>query len=480
MYSGNKNIKCISPIIATALLLVVAVVAVVGFSFWFEDYSSKISSNVETYSSQKGSSVNIEAVVGDSLYIKNSGDNVTVKNVKVNGFDCLNNDTVYQEGFFEINISLCIDNLNVSNPDVLIVTDKGLVEKKIYVKNVVNSVSYDCVLNGQTILNGSSSVFYKYDKPYNSVSGCSVMSQERTCNNGNLNGTSDYTYTECNDSLAPSQGGEWLLVLGNDDLGTEDFYVMKYEAKFANIASKTFDEASGVWQYDNAGGDLSITSGPLNEPIAYISQEQAGLACSLLGDGYKLINRSEWVTIGREIENIAYNWDSGQVYSGKLYTGHSDRGPSYALPVSDVDDGYVGTGNSALSGIDQRRTLKLRSDELIWDLSGNLWEWNSDVFETNEESSLGTSPIDWMQWTEIDSSYDYLKPYNTSLTSTNGIGRVKPTSSNAIPSGTVHAFASGGDWNRVSDTGFFALFLGYSPTISMFMSDTTFRCTYNP
>jgi len=43
--------KAISPVVAVALLLVVAVVAVVGFQTWFNTYSSGIFTNTEQKSS---------------------------------------------------------------------------------------------------------------------------------------------------------------------------------------------------------------------------------------------------------------------------------------------------------------------------------------------------------------------------------------------------------------------------------------------
>jgi len=488
MVTIRYHTKCISPIVATALLLVVAVVAVVGFQSWFGTYSTKILSGVESSSVNDVRTSQIETIVGNNLYLKNDYENLTIKDIKVNGYSCFDSETNYAKGILEINITDCISNLNVSTPDVVVITDKGLIEKKIYVKHVNITetgsgglppvVDLSCSLNGTTIDNGSSHIFYLYDKPYNNLAGCSAISQERTCNDGTLDGTNNYSYATCNDSLGPTQGGEWVLVFANEDLGVNnDFYIMKYEAKFVNTASKTQDATYKGWRYDTAGGDLSIRSHPTPEPITFINQTQAISLCASLGTGYKLITRAEWVTTAREAENNTYNWNTSEIYSGSMYRGHSDNSPAYSLPVTDTNDGYIGTGQSGTS--EQRRTLKLYNGEIIWDLGGNIWEWNSDVYNTNTESSLGQGTSKWYEWTSISSSYNHLKPYNTSLTSSNGIGQVYADVDNAHSSGTIHAFVSGGAWNiGAAPAGSFALGFYYAP--SFFYFGIGFRCSYDP
>ncbi len=80
------NKKAISPVVATALLLVVAVVAVVGFQSWFTTYQSGINTKVEQQSNA-GSVLTIERLessANGTLYLKNAGtENVTVSSFKV-------------------------------------------------------------------------------------------------------------------------------------------------------------------------------------------------------------------------------------------------------------------------------------------------------------------------------------------------------------------------------------------------------------
>lgn len=66
------NKKAISPVVATALLLVVAVVAVVGFQTWFNTYQSGLNTKVEQQSAT-GSPVTVERLENDTVYLKNIG-----------------------------------------------------------------------------------------------------------------------------------------------------------------------------------------------------------------------------------------------------------------------------------------------------------------------------------------------------------------------------------------------------------------------
>lgn len=66
------NKKTISPVVATALLLVVAVVAVVGFQTWFKDYQSGIQADAEQ-KSQLSANVDILELTNGTVYVKNGG-----------------------------------------------------------------------------------------------------------------------------------------------------------------------------------------------------------------------------------------------------------------------------------------------------------------------------------------------------------------------------------------------------------------------
>lgn len=78
------NKKAISPVVATALLLVVAVVAVVGFQTWFATFQSEKQADVEQ-KADAGASISVELLqVDGKVTVKNTANsNVTVNGVKI-------------------------------------------------------------------------------------------------------------------------------------------------------------------------------------------------------------------------------------------------------------------------------------------------------------------------------------------------------------------------------------------------------------
>jgi formylglycine-generating enzyme required for sulfatase activity len=424
--------KAISPVVSTALLLVVAVVAVVGFQGWFQTFTSSTFVKVEQEGSIGSMNTLIETIVGSNLYFKNGYSNLTITDIQIDGTSCNISDS-YGSGMSEIDLGNCTLNATSSTPDVVIITDKGIFSKKIYLKNIVTS----------------SSVISNLD--------CSTLN-----------------------------GGEWSLVPGNGELGTSDFCVMNYEAKWNG--SGTINNVGSA--YCGSGDDYNVSTGCIDDtegvisqanslPLRNVNQFEAIELCSRLGSNYHLVTDAEWVTIARNIEQLDANWDSGTAYTGSLKRGNTGdvvAGVAYNA-ASDPADRSLDTNSLAL--------LNLSNGEGIWDFSGNLWEWTSDTLPRSGvlNSSLGEGTGEgWAQWNTISLSYDYLKPFNTSLTSANGIGRVYYHGGLSWPNGatwdTNHGFLRGGSWLSGANAGGFALVLGYGPSLS----DSTFgfRCSYAP
>ena len=256
----------------------------------------------------------------------------------------------------------------------------------------------------------------------------------------------------------------YIPVPGNSMYGTTDFCVMKYEAK-------------------TGSGTLAATTAAAGTPQVNISQTNAITACSLNGAGYGLINNAEWMTIARNIEAQSSNWRNGVLGStdasgGGLYRGHSDDTPSNALAANTNDSqGYEGTGNANETPVSrERRTHTLSNGEVIWDMSGNVWEWTDNTILGKDQPTGSSTGFNWRQYTAITNygtlSYDLTRPSNNTWNSTQNMGQIynDGTSTN----NTSYAFLRGGSWDNTTFAGVFTLFLTVTPTGTSY--NIGFRC----
>jgi flagellin-like protein len=149
--------KAISPVVATALLLVVAVVAVVTFQGWFGNLESSIFSDVEIKSnSATDNTLSVDSIVGNTLYVKNNvEDNLSINDLKIGDIVC-NVSKNLSLGMNEVDVSSCINNVSISTPDVVIITDNQVVQKSVFLKDAkVSSDSSSGSGDEESILSSS-------------------------------------------------------------------------------------------------------------------------------------------------------------------------------------------------------------------------------------------------------------------------------------------------------------------------------------
>lgn len=255
---------------------------------------------------------------------------------------------------------------------------------------------------------------------------------------------------------------------------------MKYEAKVDDdgdgLGDTTCQEGTyQTWPNNQAGCDVgsggrTLVSSPQGYPLARIDQTTSAAACEALGNGYHLITNNEWMTIARNIEKRASNWSTGAVGSGHLYRGHTDNSPANALEAGSDSDGYTGTDNTSPS--EQRRTHVLSNGEVIWDLSGNVWEWTDNIIAQNNQPlgngcDAGAGTGCWINFIDITSyqglSYDMLAPFGSTYTNANSVGRLWTYGADETAT-TDRGFRRGGDWSNGSLAGVFTLILNNSPS----------------
>ena len=253
--------------------------------------------------------------------------------------------------------------------------------------------------------------------------------------------------------------GKWLAVPGDSDFDTKDFCVMKYEAK--NLDGIAF-------------------STPNELPWVNITQKDAKAKCDSIGGGYSLISNEQWMTLASNIASVSANWSENGIGKGTLNLGHSDDAPAQALKAAaDDNQACIFTGEECdHSKWDfQKRTHQLSNGEVIWDLSGNVFEWTSYSASNGKPLPVTSSGIQFPEVTDGARTLKKMliptkaiKPWwGDKWNSSHGIG--KYYSGNE---GAGGALFRGGYWYNGSAAGIFLADLGDGPDDSFI--GTGFRC----
>lgn len=266
----------------------------------------------------------------------------------------------------------------------------------------------------------------------------------------------------------------WVAVPGSSVFNTNDFCVMKYEAKCAedidlttgltepNVGRNTYDNLNVGCDSGNARTPVSVSSG---YPIANVDQAKAQTLCESIGA--HLMTNAEWMTIARNIEQIASNWNNREVGNAYIYKGNYDN-----------DQGLDGTDENAdCRNDDCKRTLTLSDGEVIWDLSGNVAEILSDICptlcSTQPQRGCYNSDSGYIEWNDRsldDYEREVAGPSDVAYTSSQNVGQYL----GCKDAGWM--FIRGGDYVNEGNErdGIFSLRLVYHP--SEYSHSWGFRC----
>lgn len=343
----NKNIKGVGPVIAVAMLFIIATISAVAFNSWFNDYSSKTFSNVETKSTTS-TNTQINQVIDDTLFFINGNNkNLTIKQIKFGSIICNVTNINFISGMNQIDLRNCTKNISNSINDIVVITNNEIYTKSIYLKNEIVTeinLAVEEIVEEPIVENWFNQTFeYKRKIEFNNfVANQTDIQVSFEFDTSELI-SSNVMYDDCSDIRITYQGNDleipfWIKDSTCDTINTEIFvrmpyvnttgnYIYIYYGNTSNAISKSngnevfdlFDDFNdgvlntSIWNFESlGGGSYTESSGTLK----------------LIADGarptYAYLYSKEQFSINHTIET----------YRTKVTTGSDSRGPSQIVGFS--------------------------------------------------------------------------------------------------------------------------------------------------
>ncbi len=245
----------------------------------------------------------------------------------------------------------------------------------------------------------------------------------------------------------------YIPVPGSPAFDTNDFCVMKFEAKCVNDSAPTvgltspvtvlggFDDETLPCDDSNAAHVASIASGM---PVTNLPQDLARQHCNAVGG--HLMTNAEWMTIARNAEAIGANWSGDETGSGSMYGNDNNSINADTYNQSDVS-------------VQHNNGLRLSTGQFIWRLANNVAEWTDDTCTSGSGSGNyyeDASVYDWSDSNLNDYERDAAGPSDSSWGVSKNIGQYYGCSTNG------NAFVRGGGSDLNSEKGLYGLDLSSS------------------
>lgn len=309
--------------------------------------------------------------------------------------------------------------------------------------------------NGTVIVNADGTFTYTPNASYSGVDSFEIKA-----NDGLMDSASVIVLVTVNSTIVCP--ANYTLIPANTTLGTDSFCVMTFSAKDLSDGN-AYSQAAGV-------------------PWGSINATAAQAACRGNGAGYDLISNREWLAISYLIESRPENWSTGVVGSGVLNRGHTDSSAG-VLSVSNTSDPYDQTGNSTISGWEQRRTFYISATEFLWDFSGNSWSWvdwtTGGAFDQGPRTCLSEV---WYEIYDVSSNCSGINSLDYMPLNPGGVNPLIYGSSynlgNIYGTGTASRGYTirGGDYYDGSNAGIYSIYWALNSTDTG--GNIGFRCVY--
>ena len=459
----NNNQKAISPLIATILLVVVAVALISIVLTWGKGFTNDSLSETTDITKFKPSDVtsflDIKKGLNGRFFVKYRPPNSFTQSITITHYSLLGLNRIPLEPNVTIaaNTTQALDLGIVDETfDLVLYLDDNTIISRIGVKTENRAPStVDCP-TGYVSVPGN----FLYDTTNGNNMGFCVAKYEMKVD-VNSDGIGDIaldgntTYCKSRWSSGPTYYNGWC-----------------HDEYYNGTAYVSCPTDCNVALYD-------VVSTAEGYPITHIRQNYASSydaknACASLGSNYHLITNEERMTILRNLERVTTNWSGGAIGSGKLKSGNTSTVES-GVSYNGSDPDY-GTSRNGLAA------LLLTNDQNIWDFSGNVYEWADKniqrknepegVYDSNDETYIGWNWFEYADGATYDRYFSdrnglYYKDLfliNNTYNSDQGTGRIYMYSDPDDTSTIIYGFLFGGNWNYGTYAGPLALSLSYSPS----------------
>ncbi len=252
----------------------------------------------------------------------------------------------------------------------------------------------------------------------------------------------------------------YIAVSQRDGYTSDDFCVMKYEAKVRSESDLGSTYHRKLVKAESRANGVLITR---------VSEQDAIKYCEENGAGYSLISNDEWQTIARNIEEVDVNWSKGNrdIENDNLLKVGNISGIKASSDEKSIDDKRWRKHD---------RYHKLLNGEYIWDFAGNLTE-----MVRHDISSLPAQYRDYVynMPLELKDLFGPERDYSVfdARERHRGFGGLGFIQAESFKGAVLRGGTAG---NRTVGTGIFSTDTTADPERLNFQTRVGFRCVYYP